>query len=107
MSDSVASAASLDDDGFPAGFFRRTDETPDAAFYGPPRLLTHIDDRAIAAVGAVYEHVGVQGRVLDLMSSWISHFRTPPAELMVLGMNASELAEIGRASCRERVLYTV
>ena len=26
------------------------------------------------------------------MSSWVSHFRTPPAELLVLGMNAEELA---------------
>jgi SAM-dependent methyltransferase len=30
--------------------------------------------------------------VLDLMSSWISHFRTPPSELVALGMNAPELA---------------
>jgi SAM-dependent methyltransferase len=29
--------------------------------------------------------------VLDLMSSWISHFRQPPAALTVLGMNAAEL----------------
>ena len=26
------------------------------------------------------------------MSSWISHFRTPPAELVALGMNTTELA---------------
>ncbi len=26
------------------------------------------------------------------MSSWVSHFRTPPPELVVLGMNAAELA---------------
>jgi SAM-dependent methyltransferase len=26
------------------------------------------------------------------MSSWVTHFRTPPAELVVLGMNAAELA---------------
>jgi SAM-dependent methyltransferase len=61
------------------------------------RLVTHLDDRAIAAVGLLYEHLGIDGadgtprRVLDLMSSWISHFRTPPAELVVLGMNAHEL----------------
>jgi SAM-dependent methyltransferase len=30
--------------------------------------------------------------VLDLMSSWVSHFRTPPPDLVVLGMNAAELA---------------
>jgi SAM-dependent methyltransferase len=83
--------------GFPRGFFARDDEQPDAVFYGPPRLVTHIDDAAIAAVGDLYAELGIDGsapeprRVLDLMSSWVSHFRTPPAELVVLGMNAAEL----------------
>jgi len=85
------------DDVFPAGFFSREDERPDASFYGPPRLVTHIDDGAIEAVSDLYAELGVDGsageprRVLDLMSSWVSHLRTPPAELVVLGMNASEL----------------
>ncbi|WNV77449.1 methyltransferase domain-containing protein [Geodermatophilus sp. DSM 44513] len=84
--------------GFPPGFFDRADDTPDQVFYGPVRLVTHIDDRAIAAVGALYAELGINGsapaprRVLDLMSSWVSHFSTPPAELVVLGMNAEELA---------------
>jgi SAM-dependent methyltransferase len=43
-------------------------------------------------VGRLYDELGVNGRVLDLMSSWISHFRTPPASLTVLGMNGHELA---------------
>jgi SAM-dependent methyltransferase len=30
--------------------------------------------------------------VLDLMSSWVSHLRVAPAELVVLGMNHEELA---------------
>jgi len=85
---------------FPDGFFKRTDETPDTVFYGPPRLVTHIDDRAIAAVGAVYEHLNVAGRVLDLMSSWVSHLRRPPLELTVLGMNAAELEANSMASVR-------
>ena len=67
--------------GFPPGFFRRSDPSPDTAFYSFERLVTHIDDRAIATVGTLYEHLGVNGRVLDVMSSWISHFRTPPAHL--------------------------
>ena len=77
---------------FPPGFFRRADESPDTEFYEFDRLVTHIDDRAIAAVGALYERLGIGGRVLDLMSSWVSHFRTPPAELVALGMNEHELA---------------
>ena len=76
---------------FPAGFFRRTDESPDDRFYVPDRLVTHIDDRAIAAVGALYAELGIDGRVLDVMSSWISHFIEPPTELIALGMNAFEL----------------
>lgn len=78
-------------DGFPDGFFRRTDEAPDPVFYEPPRLLTHIDDVAIDAVGALYRELGIDGRVLDLMSSWVSHFDPDPTELVVLGMNAAEL----------------
>lgn len=77
---------------FPPGFFDRHDEQPDGAFYEPLRLVTHIDDGAIAAVGGLYEHLGLTGNVLDLMSSWISHFRAAPASLTVLGMNATELA---------------
>jgi SAM-dependent methyltransferase len=78
-------------DPFPAGFFDRMDPTPDRYFYAPPRLVTHIDEGAIAAVGAMYEELGIDGEVLDLMSSWVSHFRRPPRRLTVLGMNRTEL----------------
>lgn len=94
---------SYDDHGFPAGFFRRSDPSPDTHFYAFDRLVTHIDDRAIAAVGTLYEHLGLTGRVLDLMSSWISHFRTPPEHLTVLGMNPNELAANDAAA--ERVVH--
>ena len=90
-------------DSFPAGFFRRTDESPDDRFYVADRLLTHIDDRAIAAVGKLYDELGLTGRVLDIMSSWISHFRRPPAELVVLGMNDHELAANSMAN--QRVIH--
>ncbi|MFN0028161.1 MAG: methyltransferase domain-containing protein [Acidimicrobiales bacterium] len=78
--------------GFPEGFFGRIDEGNDASFYVQPRLLTHIDEGAIAAVSALYGELGVNGRVLDVCSSWISHLPTRPATLTVLGMNAAELA---------------
>jgi SAM-dependent methyltransferase len=83
---------------FPEGFFARGDETDDAEFYAYPRYVTHIDDGAIAAVGALYEELAVRGAVLDLMSSWVSHFVTAPAALTVLGMNADELAANPQAS---------
>jgi SAM-dependent methyltransferase len=76
---------------FPDGFFARDDESRDRTFYEPVRLVTHIDDGAIAAVGALYEELGLDGDVLDLMSSWVSHFRVAPRRLVALGMNAYEL----------------
>lgn len=88
---------------FPEGFFDRQDGSSDVGFYGPQRLVTHIDDRAIAAVGVLYAELGVTGWVLDLMSSWISHFVEPPEHLTVLGMNVREL-EANRAAS-ERVVH--
>jgi len=73
-------------------FFDRGDPSPDPVFYSWPRFVTHIDDDAIAAVGALYDELGINGDVLDLMSSWVSHFRERPRRLTVLGMNAEELA---------------
>lgn len=77
---------------FPPGFFDRSDPTSDALFYRDQRLVTHIDNRAIEAVGRLYTELDLTGDVLDLMSSWISHFSSPPTSLTALGMNASELA---------------
>jgi len=77
---------------FPDGFFARSDPTADGRFYSFPRFVTHIDDGAIEAVGALYEELGLTGDVVDLCSSWVSHFRAPPQSLVALGMNADELA---------------
>jgi len=75
--------------------FRRQDESSDARFYQQPRFVTHIDDGAIAAVTQVYrETLPDGGAILDLMSSWVSHF--PPEakyrKAVGLGMNQAELA---------------
>jgi hypothetical protein len=78
----------------PETAFRRIDESPDADFYRSPRLVTHIDDAAIAALTQVYREVlPAGGAVLDLMSSWISHLPPEVAYRRVvgLGMNAVEL----------------
>ena len=75
----------------PTAFFDRADPSADAVFYSWPRLVTHIDEAAIAAVGVLYEELDIAGEVLDLMGSWVSHFRRPPRHLTVLGMNAEEL----------------
>jgi len=77
---------------FPPGFFDRADPAPDREFYAFPRLVTHIDDGAIAAVGDLYDELQLTGSVLDLMGSWVSHFHRAPDHLTVLGMNPQELA---------------
>ena len=79
-------------DPFPPGFFDRGDTSGDDRFYAVDRLLTHIDVGAIAAVTALYDDLGLTGDVLDICSSWISHFSSPPRRLVALGMNATELA---------------
>ncbi|WP_375397320.1 class I SAM-dependent methyltransferase [uncultured Sphingomonas sp.] len=79
----------------PAGAFAKQDAGDDLAFYAPPRLVHHIDEGAIAALTRCYrELLPDGGRVLDLMSSWVSHLptdRTYP-DVVGHGMNAEELA---------------
>lgn len=78
----------------PPQAFARLDESPDEEFYQEPRLVTHIDDRAIAGVTRLYrETLPAGGAVLDLMSSWISHLPPEMAfrRVVGLGMNETEL----------------
>ncbi|HXH22964.1 MAG TPA: methyltransferase domain-containing protein [Dehalococcoidia bacterium] len=82
-------------DKFPPGSFSREDERPDSEFYAEPRLVQHIDDYAIRAVGEAYrQFLPPDGEYLDLMSSWVSHFPEdmPVRRLVGLGMNEVELA---------------
>ncbi len=79
----------------PTHWFHREDETNDRDFYALPRFVAHIDQETIDALRNYYRNflAGAQD-VLDLMSSWVSHY---PAELTFqrvsgLGMNAEELA---------------
>jgi hypothetical protein len=79
----------------PAHAFDRQDDGDDLAFYGLPRLVTHIDEAAVAALADLYREVIPNGaRVLDLMSSWVSHLPADRtyAEVVGHGMNAEELA---------------
>ncbi|WP_424952715.1 methyltransferase domain-containing protein [Deinococcus sp.] len=85
----------------PGAAFRRQDESPDERFYQQPRFVTHIDDRAIEAVERLYrDFFPPGGRVLDLMSSWISHL--PPEieyrQVVGLGLNRAELERNPRLS---------
>lgn len=74
--------------------FQRYDETNDAQFYGQPRFVQHIDDRAIGATTSLYrEYLPANGDILDLMSSWVSHLPTDVryGRVAGLGMNEAEL----------------
>lgn len=75
--------------------FERIDEGDDAAFYAEPRFVTHIDAATIDALTAFYrERIPAGERVLDLMSSWVSHLPKDVTYASVVGhgMNAPELA---------------
>jgi hypothetical protein len=79
----------------PPWAFDKQDPDDDAAFYADARLVTHIDDGAIAALTGFYRRILPPGGVLlDLMSSCVSHL--PPevayGEVIGHGMNAEELA---------------
>lgn len=79
----------------PPGAFARQDDGDDLDFYAPARLVHHIDDAAVAALGTFYgAMLRPDGVILDLMSSWVSHLPEDLriAELIGHGMNAQELA---------------
>jgi SAM-dependent methyltransferase len=79
----------------PPSYFRRYDEGDDSAFYVYPRLTAHIDEPACAAATQLFrELLPPGGRILDLMSSFVSHL--PPevtySQVVGLGMNEQELS---------------
>lgn len=86
----------MDPRNFPPEFFQREDESNDAEFYDTPRLVVHIDDGAIAAVGRLFRQlIPSDAVVLDLMSSWRTHWPAdhPHRRIVGLGMNAVEMAD--------------
>ena len=78
----------------PPAAFARIDETDDRLFYAEPRIVTHIDDNAIAAIKKFFDQTLPRDAViLDLMSSAFSHL--PEAfsaqRVVGLGLNPIEL----------------
>jgi hypothetical protein len=76
--------------------FRRLDEADDELFYLSPRLVVHIDEAAIRALGEIYrDYLPGAGAILDLMSSWRSHL--PPElkydRVVGLGLNRAEMED--------------
>ena len=81
----------------PAEYFRRQDETSDFRFYSSPRLVAHIDDGAIDALGNFLRlRVPDNADVLDLMSAYLTHLppdvRDKCRRVAGLGMNGAEMA---------------
>ncbi|XP_024966395.1 uncharacterized protein LOC112506515 [Cynara cardunculus var. scolymus] len=75
--------------------FQRFDESSDLVFYESPRFVTHIDDPAIAALTKYYKEVfppsntpGVA--LLDMCSSWVSHFPAGYKQERIAGMGLNE-----------------
>ena len=97
--------------GLPTDFFaddpfRREDKRNDAGFYAQPRLVSHVDTRAQAAIAALYSRLLKPGMaVLDLMSSWQSHLSRglSLASLVGLGLNMEELDNNSRLT--ERLVH--
>lgn len=74
----------------------KLDQTEDHLFYSFPRLVTHVDDGFIGQLTELYrQRLQPDTRVLDLMSSWVSHL--PPelgfSHIEGHGMNPEELAQ--------------
>ncbi|PCJ91027.1 MAG: methyltransferase type 11 [Porticoccaceae bacterium] len=75
--------------------FRRMDEAPDEKFYAIPRFTSHIDFGAIESVTELYrKYLPENSYILDLMSSFLSHFPADKcySHVVGLGMNEREMA---------------
>jgi SAM-dependent methyltransferase len=74
----------------------KIDDSDDLAFYSMPRIVTHVDEGFIETLTQLYrDRLRPNTRILDLMSSWVSHL--PPemafAHVEGHGMNQEELAK--------------
>jgi SAM-dependent methyltransferase len=72
----------------------KIDASDDALFYSVPRFVTHLDNRFLETLTQLYgDRLQPQTRILDLMSSWVSHLPQETAFVHVEGhgLNAEEL----------------
>ncbi len=74
----------------------KLDDTDDRDFYDIPRFVTHVDEGFIDELTQLYrEQLTPNSRILDLMSSWVSHLPDDMEFDYVEGhgMNGEELAK--------------
>ena len=79
---------------YPPDSFKKDDESDDNLFYIEPRLVVHVDDNAISSIQSYYsEVIPTNATILDLMSSWRSHFpdSIKYKKRVGLGLNAVEM----------------
>ncbi|WP_257299207.1 class I SAM-dependent methyltransferase [Haloarchaeobius sp. FL176] len=75
---------------------RKSDPSPDDAFYDQPRFVQHVDEGFRERLTDLYREQLADGdRVLDAMSSWVSHLPDDRefARVVGHGLNEAELAE--------------
>jgi SAM-dependent methyltransferase len=73
----------------------KLDDSDDQLFYNYPRFVTHVDEGFIQQLTDLYnQRLEANTRILDLMSSWVSHLPTDInfAHVEGHGLNAEELA---------------
>ena len=89
-------------------YFQREDEADDSAFYESPRLVVHIDEGAIAAVGTLFKNqVPENSEVLDLMSSWRSHWPEGHAKKRMVGLGLNKIEMQENPDLDESVVHNV
>jgi SAM-dependent methyltransferase len=74
----------------------KLDPTSDRDFYAYPRFVTHVDEGFIEQLTELYrQQLKPHTRILDLMSSWVSHLPEDMEFMEVVGhgMNEAELAK--------------
>lgn len=73
----------------------KLDDSDDQLFYSYPRFVTHVDEGFIQQLTDLYrQRIPAKARILDMMSSWVSHLPTDRdfAHVEGHGLNAEELA---------------
>jgi SAM-dependent methyltransferase len=91
------------------GAFSRQDERDDELFYARDRLVSHLDEAALATAERLIGSLVIEEtpHILDLMAGWDSHIPAglPLGRLVGLGLNHNELAQ--NRALTERVVHNL
>ena len=85
---------------FPPQAFKRQDESDDYSFYSMPRFCYHIDEGAVRGITNYYKQAIADGSsVLDICSSWVSHYPTDFPDKVRLGNFTKRLLDPAIGHC--------